>query len=209
MSIVLFGDSITQQGYDDETHWVASLSNMYIRRLQVINMGFSGYSTKLALSILPQIIKETINKDEVKLFTIFFGANDAVVDPSGSQHVSVSDYKVNLVKIVDMVKSNIPNSKILLISPPPTERVEERTFENTLKYKNACLEVAKDNNICVFDTWTAFNNVPLSEVLSDGLHFSKKGGELFFRSLKKVIAKEFPELCADNLAYKYPDWKEF
>jgi lysophospholipase L1-like esterase len=40
--IICFGDSITQRGNDELDGWVSSLSNEYIRKLDVVNRGFSG-----------------------------------------------------------------------------------------------------------------------------------------------------------------------
>ncbi len=45
-AIVLFGDSITQQGFGLNGHvgWASLLANDYIRRADVLNRGFSGYN---------------------------------------------------------------------------------------------------------------------------------------------------------------------
>lgn len=41
--IVLFGDSITQQSFHPGFHgWGAVLANAYVRKLEVVNRGFSG-----------------------------------------------------------------------------------------------------------------------------------------------------------------------
>lgn len=41
--MVLFGDSLTQRGFDTEQcGWAATLANCYIRKLDVVNRGFSG-----------------------------------------------------------------------------------------------------------------------------------------------------------------------
>ena len=41
--IVLFGDSITQQSFDPEKcGWGAYLANAYMRKMDVVNRGYSG-----------------------------------------------------------------------------------------------------------------------------------------------------------------------
>lgn len=50
---ILFGDSITQGSYAQERGFAfgAELTNRYVRRLDVINRGFSGYNTAQALKV--------------------------------------------------------------------------------------------------------------------------------------------------------------
>ena len=57
-AIVLFGDSITQQGFGwtgAAAGWASLLARDYSRRADVLNRGFSGYSTRMALDLLPGI----------------------------------------------------------------------------------------------------------------------------------------------------------
>ena len=56
-SIVLFGDSITQQafGVDGNIGWASLLAADYTRRADVINRGYSGYNTKMAIDLLPSL----------------------------------------------------------------------------------------------------------------------------------------------------------
>lgn len=44
-SLICFGDSLTQQG-SQIGGFVASLQNVYLRRLDVINRGFGGYTSR-------------------------------------------------------------------------------------------------------------------------------------------------------------------
>ncbi|KAJ1734756.1 isoamyl acetate-hydrolyzing esterase [Coemansia sp. Benny D160-2] len=47
-----FGDSITQLGYEhDNSGWVTHLSNRYVRNMDVLNRGFSAFSTRRAKDI--------------------------------------------------------------------------------------------------------------------------------------------------------------
>ena len=109
-SIVLFGDSITQQGFgmDGNVGWASLLASDYSRRADVFNRGFSGYNTKMALDLFPSIFPTTsLSKGSVgsgMLFcTVFFGANDAAL-PGQRQHVPVEDYGKNLEKIITSIR---------------------------------------------------------------------------------------------------------
>lgn len=64
---VLFGDSITQFSCT-QYGFHPALQNVYIRKLDVINRGFSGYNSEHARQILPKILESETN---IKLMTIF------------------------------------------------------------------------------------------------------------------------------------------
>jgi len=115
---LLFGDSITQGGCDQSGFaFAAALQHDYARRLDVVNRGFSGYNTANAVVILPSIIQPPTNSN-IRLITVFFGANDAVIE-GFPQHVPFEEYCRNLKQILthSVVTAHCP--KILLINPPP------------------------------------------------------------------------------------------
>lgn len=97
--VVMFGDSITQHGFNSEYGWVASLADWWTCRIDVINRGFSGYNTKWALKMIDTVVIP----EHPDLVFIFFGANDAV-DESEMQHVSLVTYRSNLIKIITKLK---------------------------------------------------------------------------------------------------------
>ncbi|KAH0223690.1 hypothetical protein KCU90_g25703, partial [Aureobasidium melanogenum] len=104
---VLFGDSITQQSASQAKGfgWTPALQDAYIRRLDVINRGFSGYNTTQALKVLPRILP-TPEQGRIRLMTIFLGANDARLPdtPGFSQTVDLEQYKKNLRDIINHPK---------------------------------------------------------------------------------------------------------
>ncbi|ORX69154.1 SGNH hydrolase [Linderina pennispora] len=56
-TIVCFGDSLTQHGWDVTKHgWVAQLSQAYLRRLDVVNRGFSGFNSKWVRVLFDQLL---------------------------------------------------------------------------------------------------------------------------------------------------------
>ena len=51
---ILFGDSITQQAFSEHgAPFGAALTDAYIRKLDIVNRGFSGYNSSHAFDILP------------------------------------------------------------------------------------------------------------------------------------------------------------
>lgn len=94
--ILAFGDSITQRGHNG---WVGLLADIYTRRADIINRGFSGYNSKWARDIFQDVVIRC-NPD---LVIIFFGANDAVI-PEVAQHVPVDEYERNLDWMVQALR---------------------------------------------------------------------------------------------------------
>ena len=110
---VLFGDSITQQSFA-VGGWGARLADKLFRKVDVFNRGYSGYSTRTILPLLPFVFPETCN---TFLATIFFGANDSCF-PGGEfpQHVPLAEYEQNLKTLVSHVKKS---TKVKLVSLEP------------------------------------------------------------------------------------------
>ena len=98
--IILFGDSITQASENQEKGFgfAPALRDDYIRRVDVVNRGFSGYTSQLALKVLPQFMPDP-SQANVRMMTLFFGANDATV-PGNAQHVPLADYVACLEAMV-------------------------------------------------------------------------------------------------------------
>jgi len=100
--------------------------------------------------------------------TIFFGANDAVLE-GGPQHVPLDRYKECLKAIIlhPLVQAQCP--KILLLTPPPVNEYQlepdgsstvddqtRRVAATTKLYADGCMDVGKSLNIPVVDIWGAF-----------------------------------------------------
>jgi lysophospholipase L1-like esterase len=74
----------------------------------VINRGFSGYNTRWCKIILPGLVTSKDTAD-IKLVTIFLGANDSVDSTLCSkQHVPLEEFKQNMKDMIQYLKvSNI------------------------------------------------------------------------------------------------------
>lgn len=113
---VLFGDSITQQGFScpagegGGAGWCARLADRYARTADVVLRGYSGYNTEWARSVLlPRVFKNRNDEKRKKkkrrasLVTIFFGANDASLPDrlAERQHVPLERFKANLKALIE------------------------------------------------------------------------------------------------------------
>mmetsp|Transcript_19800 Transcript_19800/g.48447 ORF Transcript_19800/g.48447 Transcript_19800/m.48447 type:complete len:263 (-) Transcript_19800:229-1017(-) len=211
-SIVLLGDSITQQGFS-VGGWAARLANYYSRRADVLNRGFSGYTSEWALPMLKDLFDPSATPYPI-LVTVFFGANDAVDQKLSKRHVPLQRYKENLTKIVEFVRSVYPNStRIVLIAPPPVDReqrlgfqktmykekatgVLEREDERTKLYAEACEDIATSQGIPCVNLWSLMTKTGnIKKYLSDGLHFSSDGNLFAFEALVNTIQKHFPDIA--------------
>lgn len=168
---MLFGDSLFQHSSSQERGYTLApaLQAEYIRRLDVVNRGFSGYNTDQALDILPKIIPAS-RQAKIRFLVIFFGANDSCLKgAAGSQHVPLERYKQNLRNIIRHPVLQEHNPRIILVAPPPVNEytAEEndrgkgyiyprRKAEHTKLYADAAKDVAKELNVTSLDLWTAF-----------------------------------------------------
>ncbi|KAJ3116939.1 hypothetical protein HDU96_008339 [Phlyctochytrium bullatum] len=225
---LLFGDSLTQQGYDAHRHgWVALLSDCYIRKAELRNRGFSGYNTRWLKPLLKEILSE-FEDGQLLLMTVWAGANDAVVpEANAHQAVPLSEFKDNLSQMLQTAKSLHPRVKIVVITPPPVDaeawgehcknnnRPADRTLERTSVYKDACLQVAEEiagafpGDIAMLDTFkmldidtsTSAERVKekLRKVFYDGLHFNALGNDTVGDAVKALILATWPELNPENM----------
>ncbi|KAG8826461.1 hypothetical protein FRC18_010066 [Serendipita sp. 400] len=231
-AIVLFGDSITQGGWE-AGGFAQKLAYSYGRKMDVINRGFGGYNTEWALPIFEKMFTKKENHSayqKCKLLTIWFGANDACLSFS-RQHVPLARYKENLQWMVRSLREQdseyySPSTRIIFITPPPIQedrwaglladrdppQEKDRTWEHTKAYVEAVKETANDLNVPYVDAWDALwraageQQPALNMFMTDGLHLTKEGYEIVYNELIDVIARAYPELHPDNLPQVFPAW---
>lgn len=172
-----------------------------MRKLDVLNRGFSGYNTDWALPILKQLLPSVKEQKEqassIPLMTIFFGANDAAL-PFSPQHVPLDRYKSNTKAMIDIVRNPEspfynPKMRIILITPPPINEVQwgkrcdeqgdrlNRTNKAARAYADCIMEIGRETNVPVADIWTEImdkvdqQDRHLSDFLLDGLHLNANG----------------------------------
>lgn len=148
-TVLLLGDSITQQGYC--SGWVSSISDALIRRAHVVNSGLSGYNTQWVLSALrnPDACEGIIPSwvQEPLFVTLMLGSNDCA---EGGQGVPLPEYCANLRAIIDFVLAKVnPVGGIFVLTPPPIQEAiwnasnadNRRFYAAARAYRQAALDV--------------------------------------------------------------------
>ncbi|KAH7344332.1 SGNH hydrolase-type esterase domain-containing protein [Pyrenochaeta sp. MPI-SDFR-AT-0127] len=167
----LFGDSITQDSFDQHRGFgfSAALQAAYIRRLDVVNRGFSGYNSRQGLQVLPAILPSP-DQAKVRFLVVFFGANDcSLPDAPNKQHIPLEEYKANLEKIISHPQVVAHNPRIILVAPPPINEhlwwprdqsngysSVSRIASTTKDYSDAACEVGANLGVPVVNLWKAF-----------------------------------------------------
>jgi len=204
--VVLLGDSLTQHSFDEEGGFGSKLASLLKRKADVINRGFSGYTTATLKLILPRIFNKEYLKD-VACLTLCIGANDSwfptTVDFNPA--LTVEEYKSNLVEIINfLLKNGLTEEKILLITPPTIELegwskycLENaemqglsitKTPEHTKKYVDAMVSAGNEMKIKVFDTFELTSRPEnMRTAFIDGLHFSVHGANLVYDLIKDDV----------------------
>ncbi|KAI0668538.1 SGNH hydrolase [Trametes maxima] len=227
-AIVLLGDSITEISFAGNGLG-ARLADVYNRKFDVVNRGFSGYNTDWIIPIFEQIFPtqhQQQHAPKVRLLTIWFGANDAAL-PHSKQHVPLDQFQANLRHIIHAVRSPespyySPDTRIILITPPPVDPARwaawleeaapetkgdppDRSFEQAQRYAEGVRDVATQEGVAVADAWTRIweaagrDESRLGEYLSDGLHLNTRGYAVVYDALIETIAAKYPEYHYDRL----------
>lgn len=209
---VLFGDSITELCFDKNLEFALgrALQDDYSGKLDILNWGYGGYNSNWGRAIFLDLLKEELMNSEVKILTIFFGTNDA---RNNSRKVSIKEYKENLEFFVRICLEY--QIKPILIGPTlydeklANETAIASSIQN-LEYSEAAKDVACRLNVPFIDLWYSFqkyggwsldeissNEIYLSELLRDGIHFTSTGYRIFYEQLKLKISKCYPELDSE------------
>eukprot|EP00644_Phytophthora_capsici_P002017 jgi/Phyca11/555583/estExt2_Genewise1Plus.C_PHYCAscaffold_740154 len=216
------GDSITEQASDPgRSGFITLLQNHYVRSVDMINRGLSGYNTKWVLQYgMPIFSKELQFQYSASFVTLFLGANDAIIGgPDLVVHVPLEKYRANLQAMLHMIQPLLaPHGQILLITPPciiDSLHHGDRSNASAGKYARVCVELAQAENVHVLDLHTYFNttfpdvNVRQTYFI-DGLHFSAKGHEEVAKLLSIAINGMFDKEDLDRFnKWQLPDWHDF
>ena len=217
---LLLGDSQTQLGWAD-AGWVSQLSAQYVRRLDLVNRGLSGYNTRMLLTVLPDILKHEDLK-RVKVVTLMMGSNDASFpDTAPWQAVSLEEFGENMLKIISMLLNHgVKKESIILIAPPPILPDKWTKFRNscpgpeyknckdntlTKKYALEAGKVASRLSISFLDLFSAMmKSCNLDAALYDGLHLARDGAAVLCSLLVPELDKRLG--AGDSLVF--PEWRE-
>lgn len=227
-SLVLFGDSLTELAFgattvgDESVGWASLLASSYSRRADVLNRGYRGYTTEMALQILPQVFTDDLCRSNVLFCTVFLGANDCVLQ-TDPRHVPLDKFAANLRSIITSIREKVRKDPqqslppIILLTPPPLdiERRKEfclreygdlaraqRSNKSAKAYGKMVKEIGKEMECCVVDTFTLLGGngsaQDYRDNLIDGLHLTAKGNVLVYRGLMELLERDFPDLAPMN-----------
>ncbi|KAH3674343.1 hypothetical protein WICMUC_003369 [Wickerhamomyces mucosus] len=225
---LIFGDSITEFSYNPYPNedgpvqfgFGAALQHTYTRRLDVVQRGFSGYNTELAIKILPEVLKieHQQSKSKIKVSTLFFGTNDACL--GGVQRIDIHRYIENIKFLIGLFKEN--DIKVILIGPSKYDEVKfkpgrEKDFEagiirsneNNLLYSNSLKKIAQEENIPFVDLYSTFDQFTnWKDLLIDGLHYTGEAYKILYNEVLDKIRTWYPELAPENIPFKLPYWRD-
>jgi len=170
---------------------------------------------------------------QVKLLTIWLGANDACLEQS-PQCVSVERFVQNMKTFISMVQSPdsewySPSTKIVLITPPPISETAraadlasrdpplacDRTAEHSKRYVDAVLALGEEFQLPtvnvyqpIWDLTENGNPTKLAIYLGDGLHLTAAGYAILFDELMRTIQTSYPELYPEAVPMQFPPWAD-
>ena len=211
--LYLIGDSNTQMGFLQDG-FAAKLSNEYIRRLDIVNRGFSGYTSDHLRVMMPKLLlNDNTPIGSLHTATILLGSNDSVLRELDARHVPVDRYKENIEFIVKSLRE-IGVKNIILISPPPVDDETWYVFiqrmvkgtgttsnTNVKLYAEVCKDIATNHSLHFIDLYSDLMKLDnWKTYFRDGLHFSSQGNQYLFSNLKDILDPLFQDLpCV------YPD----
>ncbi|QPG74476.1 hypothetical protein FOA43_001806 [Brettanomyces nanus] len=237
----MFGDSITEFAFNElppafgknvQFTLGAALSNAYTRKLQVVQRGFSGYTSKHAIRLVDSMLRfehdQRPDAEKVRIAFVFFGTNDARAkgtNPENTQHVDIDDYVSNMKNITrKFQKRKIPlvvitpglhNQKMWdEVYPEDLQTGDYRSCQLNLEYSDAVAKECLQMGVPVVHLYSAMSKY-LSEhtgetskdLLADGIHMSGMGYRIIYDELMRQIHQNFPEVYPDNIATKFPPWR--
>lgn len=98
------------------------------------------------------------------------------------------------------------NSETYRLTAGGAPNTSKASTETNKIYASALQEIAKENGVGFVDLLTGFeeyakeHNVKPESLLVDGIHFTGKGYEVFYKGLKSEIKAKYPELDSSALA---------
>ncbi|KAF3915396.1 hypothetical protein AA313_de0208014 [Arthrobotrys entomopaga] len=142
----------------------------------------------------------------------------------------MAEYKEYLKDIVTHRHLKDHGAKVVIVTPPPIcehKILPSKDRKNSVarEYAETAIAVAEENGVEVLKLWHVFMeaagwkegdpligdiHVPkseeLGELLSDGLHLTSKGYELYLEKLMALLKEKLPEIY--NAGRPFPLWEE-
>lgn len=200
-------------GCNSCTMWGQKLQSKLIRRADVINRGFSGWTSRWALERIDDVLDGGLKDKGAETYmfaTLWYGANDSQLKESSRfprYYVSPEQYEDNMLNLGRKILAKT-NFLIIIGVPPVSDITKEkvdmerwgqheklRDIENTRKYAEISNKVSEtlktefsNKKISFVETFERF--LPRKDdeaVLNDGLHFGPEGDDLVFEAIMSYL----------------------
>ena len=180
--LVVFGDSLTALGSWGEA--LADELNMYY-----FNGAMGGITTEVGLGRFPAFVANR----EPDFVTLCFGMNDLIMTAADTPRVSVSQFKKNMHKLIEMTRAAGAVPIVVTTNPLVNEVFYAAQGADPAWYKNigsplewldtyneAAREVAAEADCLLADVRKACDAYKPAEVdLPDGIHLNELGNKIF------------------------------
>jgi lysophospholipase L1-like esterase len=160
-------------------------------------LGYSGYNARWDALMFRDLFptqEEQKYLPRIAMLTVWLGTNDSTF-PGSTQHVPLDAFVAALKDIFAVVRERSPQTKIILITPPPiyVKDVEQQLYSDPPRpidrsvdlqgrYAKAVKTLGEDEGIPVVDAWDPIweaagsrEEEAVRPFLSDGLHLNGKG----------------------------------
>ncbi len=198
IKVYFFGDSIcTGQGLSLHRGWVTRISETLSDRALVANASANGRTTRQALEAMPY----EVQSHEPDVLIVQFGLNDCNCweTDRGLPRVSWRAFEANLMEIVDRARA-FGVKELILNTNHPTNKGLKYDCMNA-SYNHCIRTVARAKKTILNDMEKAFNEskYPITNLLlSDGIHLSDKGHELYFSRTYPIVEKAIEKAGRNN-----------
>lgn len=178
--IVYFGDSIT---------WGFEQLNNHDN---VVNLGISGNKTTDLIGRFSDVIKE-----QPDIIFVMIGTNDFLVKHEYWGDKIIIDIEATYHALLSLIRDNLPNAKVYLISIPPI-RVDDEKYDSfrwnlDIDYMNTFIQHEalsfgfKYLNLA--DKLKDTDQELKPEYTTDGVHFSTLGYRVYYDFIKSYLNK--------------------
>jgi len=196
---IIIGDSITYgAGSKDSSFGYAALFKAYIthkysrtfKNYYVHICGFSGYNTDHLEPNFEALVKSYLKDNKENVIILFMGTNDSQYNDKGINRVSLTKYKKNITKFINISKKY--KCRLVIIGLPGIgltnisldwKKDEHYSNKMLVKYDEVLKALSKDNKLKYIDL---YGKLRLTEYY-DVLHPNDEGHKKIFKILTKEL----------------------
>lgn len=198
--ILCQGDSITDCGRNRDDHhslghgYVKKISD-YMKYCNVINKGISGHRT---IDLLERWQKDCIDL-KPDIITILIGINEIWHRYKYGKVLTPSTFKTYYTKLLERIKQELPQSKILLIEPFvfPIGEYDSKWEKDLIEEQKIVNELAKKYADDMIPMQSILNKsleyYRMEELLPDGVHPSDLGHEIMAKAVRSKLVEKVAE----------------